>query len=65
MRCDQGLSRSEGAKGGEEEGTNYPSSSNDRVGTDSNPDAVHGRQHDAAQWDFLPLAMHFMNLLSE
>lgn len=65
MRCDQRLLRSEGAKGGEDEGRNYSTSSSDRVSTGSSLDAIRGRQYDGAQGDSLPLALHFMNLVSE
>lgn len=35
------------------------------VSTGSDPDAVRGHQYDAAQWGFLLLDMHLMNLVSE
>lgn len=35
------------------------------VSADSSPDAVCGHQYDATHWDFLPLAVPLVNLISK
>lgn len=64
VRCDQGLLGNEGERRGRELMIPLAEVA---VRTGSNPDALWGdiTQYDAAQWDFLPLSMHLINLVSE